>query len=134
MNRNSRLEKKQMINSWKRHALCDWVLRYKWNSWEFEHVMRNSMGNGIWSIYIDKYFESSKFVFWQEWQWWKSNGRDRQKPQRTHKMRVRVKCLYFEIFIVVNRPYCPGLQRWQTIDIWPLRYLSFSILKQPWEV
>ena len=39
------------------------------------------------------------------------NGRDRQKPQPTHKMRVRVKCLYFEIFIVVNRPYCPGPQR-----------------------
>ena len=56
------------------------------------------------------------------------------ETQRTHKMRVRVKCLYFEIFIVVNRPYCPGPQRWQTIEIWPLRYLSFSILKQPWEV
>ena len=28
------------------------------NSWEFEHaIMRNSMGNEIWSIYNDKYFE-----------------------------------------------------------------------------
>ena len=38
------------------------------------------------------------------------DGRNRQKPQRTHKMWVstielRVKCSYFEIFIVVNRPY-----------------------------
>ena len=53
----SRLEKKQTINSWKRHALCDWVLSYQGNRWEFEYVIRNSMGNEIWSIYSDKYFE-----------------------------------------------------------------------------
>ena len=39
-----------------------------------------------------------------------SNGKNRQKLQRTHKMRVSFidftcKCSYFKIFIVVNRPY-----------------------------
>ena len=28
---SSRLEKKQTINSWKRHALCDWILSYEKN-------------------------------------------------------------------------------------------------------
>ena len=41
----------------KRHALCDSVLTYERNSWEFEHVIRNKTGNEIWSIYNDKYFE-----------------------------------------------------------------------------
>ena len=45
------------INSWMRHALCDSVLSYQRNRWKFEHVTRNSMGNEIWSIYNDKYFE-----------------------------------------------------------------------------
>ena len=50
-------EKKPTINSWTRHALCDSVLSYERNRWKFEHVIRNSMGNEIWSIYNDKYFE-----------------------------------------------------------------------------
>ena len=40
-----------------RHVLCDSVLSYERNRWKFEHVIRNSMGNEIWSIYNDKYFE-----------------------------------------------------------------------------
>ena len=47
---NSRLDKKQTISSWKRHMLCDSVLTYGRNRWEFEHVIRNSMANEIWSI------------------------------------------------------------------------------------
>ena len=54
---SSRLEKKPTINSWTRHALCDSVLSYERNLWKFEHVIRNSMGNKIWSIHNDKYFE-----------------------------------------------------------------------------
>ena len=54
---SSLLDKKQTISSWKRHMLCDSVLTYGRNRWEFEHVIRNSMGNEIWSIYNDKYFE-----------------------------------------------------------------------------
>ena len=54
---SSRLEKKPTINSWTRHALCDSVLSYERNRWKFEHVIRNSMGNEIWSITNDKYFE-----------------------------------------------------------------------------
>ena len=54
---SSRLEKKPTINSWTHHALCDSVLIYGRNRWKFEHVIRNSMGNEIWSIYNDKYFE-----------------------------------------------------------------------------
>ena len=54
---SSRVEKKPTINSWKRHALCDSVLSYERNRWKFEHVIRNSMGNEIWSIYNYKYFE-----------------------------------------------------------------------------
>ena len=30
-----RLEKKQTINSWKRHALCDAVLSYESSRWKF---------------------------------------------------------------------------------------------------
>ena len=37
--------------------LSDLVLTYGRNRWVFEHVIRNSMGNEIWSIYNDKYFE-----------------------------------------------------------------------------
>ena len=33
------------------------VLSYGRNRWKFEHVIRNSMGNEIWSICNDKYFE-----------------------------------------------------------------------------
>ena len=36
---NLRLEKKQTINSWKRHVLCDWALSNERNRWEFEHVI-----------------------------------------------------------------------------------------------
>ena len=54
---SSRLEKKPTMNSWTRHALCDSVLSYGRNRWNFEHVKRNSMGNETWSIYYDKYFE-----------------------------------------------------------------------------
>ena len=54
---SSRLEKKPTINSWKRLALCDSVLSYERNRWKFEHVIRNSMENEIWSIDNDKYFE-----------------------------------------------------------------------------
>ena len=32
------LEKKQTINSWKRHTLWNSVLSYERNRWEFEHV------------------------------------------------------------------------------------------------
>ena len=53
---SSNLKKKQMINSWKPRALCDSVLSYDRNHWEFEHVIRTSMGNKIWSIYNNKYF------------------------------------------------------------------------------
>ena len=42
---SSFLKKKPMINSWKRHKLCDLVLSYKRNCWKFEHIIRNSMGN-----------------------------------------------------------------------------------------
>ena len=52
-----RLEKKPTINSWTRHALYDSVLSYERNRWKFEHVIRNSRGNEIWSIYNDKYLE-----------------------------------------------------------------------------
>ena len=45
---SSRLEKKQTINPWKRHALCYSVLSYERNRWEFEYAIRNSMGNEIW--------------------------------------------------------------------------------------
>ena len=48
---------KPTMNSWTRHALCDSVLSYGRNRWKFEHVIRNSMGNEIWSIFYDKYFE-----------------------------------------------------------------------------
>ena len=44
--------KKPTINSWTRHALCD-----ERNRWKFEHVIRNGIGNEIWSIYNDKYLE-----------------------------------------------------------------------------
>ena len=54
---SSRLEKKPTINSWTRHALYNSVLSYERNRWKFEHVIRNSMGNGIWLIYNDKYLE-----------------------------------------------------------------------------
>ena len=54
---SSRLEKKPTMNSWTRHVLCDSVLSYGGNRWKFEHVVRNSMGNEIWSIFYDKYFE-----------------------------------------------------------------------------
>ena len=43
------------------HGLCDSVLSYKRNSWEFEHIIKNRMGNEIWSIYNDKYFEILTF-------------------------------------------------------------------------
>ena len=36
---SSRLEKKQTINSWKRHVLCDLALSNERNRWEFEHVI-----------------------------------------------------------------------------------------------
>ena len=48
---SSRLEKKPTMNSWTR------VLSYGRNRWKIEHVIRNSMGNEIWSIFYDKYFE-----------------------------------------------------------------------------
>ena len=38
-----------MVNSLKRHGLCDSVLSYERNRWKFEHVISNSMGNKIWS-------------------------------------------------------------------------------------
>ena len=41
---------KQLINE-SITLLCDLVLSYKRNHWEFEHVIRNSMGNKISSIY-----------------------------------------------------------------------------------
>ena len=56
---SSRLEKKPTINSI--HALCDSVLSYERNRWKFEHVIRNSIGIEIWSIYNDKYFEIITF-------------------------------------------------------------------------
>ena len=46
--------KKQTVNSWKCHTLCDLVWSYERNHWEFEHVIRNCMGNEIWLIYKDK--------------------------------------------------------------------------------
>ena len=58
---NLRLEKKQKINSWKRHALYDAGLSYARNRWEFERVVRNSMGKETWSIYIAKYSDIWKF-------------------------------------------------------------------------
>ena len=58
---SSRLENKPTINSWARHALCDLVLGYERNRWTFEHVIRNSMGYEIWSIYNDKYFALGTF-------------------------------------------------------------------------
>ena len=30
---------------------------YSRNRWKFEHVIRNIIGNEIWSIYNDKYFD-----------------------------------------------------------------------------
>ena len=48
---------KAINHSWRRHALCDSVLSFQRNCWKLEHVIRNSMGNEIWSIYNDKYFE-----------------------------------------------------------------------------
>ena len=54
---SSRLEKKPTMNSRTRHALCDSVLSYGRNRRKFEHVIRNSMGNEIWSICNDKYFK-----------------------------------------------------------------------------
>ena len=51
------VSRKPTMNSWTRHALCDSVLSYGKNRWKFEHVIMNSMGNEIWSIYNDKYFE-----------------------------------------------------------------------------
>ena len=54
---NSRLEKKQTIKSWKRHALSDSMLRYERNRWEFKQVIRNGIENEVRSIYNDKYFE-----------------------------------------------------------------------------
>ena len=58
---NLRLEKKQKINSWKRHALYVAGLSYARNRWEFERVVRNSMGKETWSIYIAKYSDIWKF-------------------------------------------------------------------------
>ena len=63
----SRLEKKPTINSWTRHALCDSVLSYERNRWKFEHVIRNSIGNEIESIYNHKYFEI--WTFHETWAW-----------------------------------------------------------------
>ena len=60
---SSRLEKKPMINSWTCHALCDSVLSYERNRWKFEHVIRNSMGNEILSIYNGKSFISKYEYF-----------------------------------------------------------------------
>lgn len=54
-------KKKQKINSWKRHALYDAGLSYARNRWEFERVIRNSMGKETWSIYNAKYFDIWKF-------------------------------------------------------------------------
>ena len=63
----SRLDKKQAINSWKRHMLCDSVLTYGRNCWEFEHVTKNSMGNEIWSIYNNKYFKIWTFYTFNQY-------------------------------------------------------------------
>ena len=59
---SSSLERKKTINSWKCHALCDSVLSCESNRWEFEHVIRNNMGNEILSIYNDKHFEIWAFT------------------------------------------------------------------------
>ena len=53
----SSLEKKPTINSWTRNALCNSMLSYERIRWKFEHVIRNSIGDEIWSIYNDNYFE-----------------------------------------------------------------------------
>ena len=39
---SSRLEKKQMVNSWKRHALCNSVLSYEsWTRYKEQYVEPN---------------------------------------------------------------------------------------------
>ena len=48
-----RLEKKQTINSWKRHALCDAVLRYESNSWKF--IVSGTKYGRFTTINISKY-------------------------------------------------------------------------------
>lgn len=45
----------QKINSWKAHVLCNVVLSYARNCWEFEPVIKNSMGRE--TIYNADYFE-----------------------------------------------------------------------------
>lgn len=53
--RQPKLTSREKANdySWTRHALWDSVLTYERNRWKFEHAIRNSMGNEIWSIYND---------------------------------------------------------------------------------
>ena len=48
-----RLEKKQTINSWKRHALCDAVLSYESNRWKF--IVRGTKYGRFTTINISKY-------------------------------------------------------------------------------
>ena len=54
---SSHFKKKKTINSWRFHALCNSVLSCVRNHWGFKQVIRNSMGNEIWSIYNDKFLE-----------------------------------------------------------------------------
>ena len=49
-----KIQKRSPLNSWTLHAFCDSVLSYESNRWKFEHVLGNSMGNEIWSIYCDQ--------------------------------------------------------------------------------
>ena len=49
---SSSLKEKETINS-----VFDLVLSCERNRWEFALVIRNSMGNDIWSIYNYKYFK-----------------------------------------------------------------------------
>ena len=52
LSRSSSLKEKETINS-----MFDLVLKCEGNRWEFALVIRNSMGNEIWSIYNYKYFK-----------------------------------------------------------------------------
>ena len=74
------------------------------------------MGNEIWSIYNDKYFEilSCMYVcFDMDNSDGKASLKQQKSPETTTDTRgmskflliLRVKYSYFEIFIVVNRPY-----------------------------
>ena len=151
---SSRLEKKQTINSWKRHVLCDLALSNERNRWT---RYRNSMRNEIWSIYNDKFCSilrsltlakknSDREDFGganclrvdkgrnrrvQPWLCLITgiivmakqalNGRERRKPQRTHKMLVNSIDFTCKMFVFRAIYRCKSTKfktKFSTVPLW----------------